>query len=280
MPNLMPNGFALSRHVVAACAVAASLLGTLPAHAIVNGTPTTNFAAVGELGNTSGVLIADNWVLTAAHVASSLTVGASSFISLEGSSLIDAIYTFSSAGFPSNDIALVHLSTSLDIATPFLNDLVITSSQVASLGPLTMASAQNQSPNGRAITTAHDVASTYTVDDGASVTVNWLITRGQNLLQGGDSGSALFLGAATDSAGEVLAGIGSAILFNDTTGTEESSAYVQVASYRSWIDATMASSGQQAIWVSSVPEPSALLLCGLGGLAILARRSGHSSRNG
>lgn len=279
MPNLMPNGFALSRHVVAACA-AASLFGTLPAHAIVNGTPTTNFAAVGELGNTSGVLIADNWVLTAAHVASSLTVGASSFISLEGSSLIDAVYTFSSAGFPSNDIALVHLSTSLDIATPFLNDLVITSSQVASLGPLTMASAQNQSPNGRAITTAHEVASTYTVDDGASVTVNWLITRGQNLLQGGDSGSALFLGAATDSAGEVLAGIGSAILFNDTTGTEESSAYVQVASYRSWIDATMASSGQQAIWVSSVPEPSALLLCGLGGLAILARRSGHSSRNG
>lgn len=280
MPNLMPNGFALSRHVVAACAVAASLFGTLPAHAIVNGTPTTNFAAVGELGNTSGVLIADNWVLTAAHVVSSLTVGASSFVSLEGSSLIDAIYTFSNAGFPSNDIALVHLSTSLDIPTPFLNDLVITTSQVASLGPLTMASAQNQSPNGRAITTAHDVASTYTVDDGTSVTVNWLLTRGPNLLQGGDSGSALFLGEASDSAGEVLAGIGSAILFNDTTGTEESSAYVQVASYRSWIDATMASSGQQAIWVSSVPEPSALLLCALGGLAILTRRTGHSSQNG
>lgn len=279
MPNLMPNGFALSRHVVAAFAVAGSLFGTLPAHAIVNGTPTTSFAAVGELGGTSGVLIADNWVLTAAHVTNALTVGASSFVSLEGSSLIDAIYTFSSAGFPSNDIALVHLSTSLDIATPILNDVVITSSQVASLGPLTMASAQNQSPNGRAFTTAHDLASTYTLDDGASVTVNWLITRGQNLLQGGDSGSALFLGEASDSAGEVLAGIGSAILLNDTTGAEESSAYVQVASYRSWIDATMASSGQQAIWVSSVPEPSSLLLCALGGLAILARRSGHFGQN-
>lgn len=268
------------KHFAISCVVAAALCGTQPAHAIVNGTPTTSFTAVGELGGTSGVLITDNWVLTAAHVANSLTVGASSFISLAGSSLVDAIYTFSSAGFPSNDIALVHLSTSLDIATPILNDLVITSSQVASLGTLTMATAQNQVPNGYATTTAHEVADTYPVDNGEPVTVNWLLTQGDAHVQGGDSGSALFAGAATDSAGEVLLGIGSGVLLDDETAIPQGSAYVQVASYRSWIDATMAGSGQQAIWVSSIPEPSSLLLCALGGMAILARRTGQPGRNG
>jgi V8-like Glu-specific endopeptidase len=268
-----------SRQALASCAIVAALFGALPAHAIINGTPTTSFSAVGELGGTSGVLIADNWVLTAAHVANSLTAGASSFVSLEGSSLIDAIYTFSSSGFPSHDIALVHLSTSLEIATPFLNDKAITSSQLPSLGTLTMASAQNQSPNGYATTTAYGVTSTFATDAGDNATVNWLLTGGSARVQGGDSGSALFTGEVTDSAGEVLLGIASAVIINDDTGIAEGSAYVQVASYRSWIDATMASSGQQAIWVSSVPEPSSLLLCALGGLAILARRAGHSSQN-
>lgn len=276
----MPHRKTFSRLALASCAVVAALLGALPAHAIVNGTPTTRFTAVGELGGTSGVLITDNWVLTAAHVANSLTIGSSSFVSLEGSSLVDAIYTFSSAGFPSNDIALVHLSSSLDIATPILNDLVITANQLASLSTLTMASAQNQSPNGYAVTTAYGVTSTFPADAGSNPTVNWLLTGGPARVQGGDSGSALFVGEVSDSAGEVLLGIASAVIVNDDTGIAEGSAYVQVASYRSWIDATMASSGQQAIWVSSIPEPSTVLLCALGGLAILARRTGHSSRNG
>lgn len=275
----MPSLTSVSRHALASCAIVAGLFGALPAHAIVNGTSTTSFTAVGELGGTSGVLIADNWVLTAAHVANSLTAGSSSFISLEGSSLIDAVYTFSSAGFPSHDIALVHLSTSLDIATPILNDLVITSGQVASLGTLTMATAQNQSPNGYATTTAYGVTETFPNDQDNNDTVNWLLTGGLARVQGGDSGSALFSGEVTDSAGELLLGIASAVIINDDTGIAEGSAYVQVASYRSWIDATMASSGQQATWVSSVPEPSSLLLCALGGLAILARRTGHFSRN-
>lgn len=269
-----------SRHALASCAVVAGLFGTLPAQAIINGTPTTSFAAVGELGSTSGVLIADNWVLTAAHVANSLTAGSSSFVALGGSSLIDAIYTFSSAGFPSNDIALVHLSNSLDIATPILNDVAITASQVGSLGTLTMATAQNQVPNGHATTTAYEVTQTFTTDEGTSATVNWLLTRGPTLVQGGDSGSALFAGEVTDSANELLLGIASAVVISDDTGVSEGSAYVQVASYRSWIDATMASSGQQATWVSSVPEPSSLMLLAVGGMAILARRTGHRGRNG
>jgi V8-like Glu-specific endopeptidase len=276
----MPHRPMFSRPLTAACLAMAALWSAPTAHAIVNGTPTTSFQAVGELGGASGVLIADNWVLTAAHVANSLTIGASSFDSLNGSSLISGIHTFSNESFPAHDIALVQLSTSLHTATPFLNDLLITPGQVASLGTLTMASAQNQVPNGYATTTAYSAPSTHTSDDGIPHTVNWLLTDGLARVQGGDSGSALFMGEASDSAGEVLLGIASAILFNDKAGSAESSAYVQLAHYRNWIDATMASSGQQAIWVSSVPEPSGLLLCGLGALAILTRRDGHFGRNG
>lgn len=267
------------RHLLVSCAVATTLFGAWPAHAIVNGTATTSFGALGSLGNASGVLIADNWVLTAAHVANGLSVGSSSFSVLTGSSLVDAVYTFSSAAFPSNDIALVHLGTSLDAATPVLNDLVIQSEQVATLGTLTMASAQNQVPNGYATTTAYDATTTYT-SEGVSATVNWLLTQGQAYVQSGDSGSALFKGSVIDSAGSLLLGITSAALTNDTTGATEGSAFVQVAHYKTWIDATLASSGQQASWASSVPEPSNLALFALGGLAILALRTGHSGRNG
>lgn len=226
------------------------------------------------------MLIASNWVLTAAHVASSLTVGSSNFVSQAGSSLVSATYTFSSADFPNDDIALVQLSSSLSIATPFLNDEVITSSQVASLGTLTMVSAQNQAPNGFATTTAYDVAITYQADAAVAASVNWLLTNGNAHLQGGDSGGALFAGTPTDSAGALLLGVASAVLQDGDTGATEGSAFVQVASYRSWIDATMASSGQQATWVSSVPEPSSMLLLAIGGMAILARRTGQISRNG
>ncbi|MGH6647192.1 trypsin-like serine protease [Aquabacterium sp.] len=270
---------ALSRPLLASCAVAVALCGALPAHAIVNGTNTSSFSAVGALGSASGVLVADNWVLTAAHVASGLSLGSSSFSTLDGSSLVDAVYTFSSAAFPNNDIALVHLSSALDTATPILNDLVVKSSQIAALGTLTMATAQNQIPNGYATTTASAAVSTNT-SHGVTSTVNWLVTNGQAYLQSGDSGSALFKGAVTDSAGAVLLGIASAALTNDTTGASEGSAFTQVASYKTWINSTMASSGQQVSWVSSVPEPSSLALYALGGLAILALRTGHSGRNG
>ena len=262
------------------CALATTALWCAsPAHAIVNGTDTSSFSAVGALGSASGVLIADNWVLTAAHVANGLTVGASNFDSLGGASLIDAVYTFSSAAFPNNDIALVHLSTALDTATPILNDSVIKNNQTASLGTLTMATAQNQQPNGFATTLASGAIVTYT-EGKVTSTVNWITTSGQAYLQVGDSGSALFKGAVSDSAGALLLGIASATLVNDSTGASEGSAFVQVANYKSWIDATLASSGQQAVWASSVPEPSTLALYAIGGLAILAFRTGHFGRNG
>lgn len=261
------------------CSFAMAIWCASPAHAIVNGTNTSSFSAVGELGSASGVLIANNWVLTAAHVANGLTLGGSSFDSLGGASLIDAVYTFSSAAFPNNDIALVHLSTSLDTATPILNDQVIKNNQAASLGTLTMATAQTQEPNGFATTLASGAITTNT-ENNVTSTVNWIITNGQAYLQGGDSGSALFKGAVSDSAGSLLLGIASAALVNDTTGASEGSAFVQVANYKSWINTTMASSGQQAVWASNVPEASTMALYALGGLAILAFRTGHFGRNG
>lgn len=233
-------------------------------HALTNGSDTDSFSAVGALGTASGVLISDNWVLTAAHVARSIDVG-TVFESLVGNAAVDAIYTFSTASFPGHDIALLRLDTALSAALPILNDQPITSGAVSRLGTVTLVSAQNQDPNGVGTSTATSVMNTYRVN-GTNYTVNWLVTDGDVELQGGDSGSALFKGAVGDSGGATLLGIGSAFLTG--TGDSAQSAFVQVAAYKSWIDSTMAGSGQQALWVSSVPEPSSAALFGLGALGM------------
>lgn len=264
-----------SWHSFARClALATGLaLSTLPAQALQGGTPTSSFVVVGELGGASGVLIADNWVLTAAHVAESLSAGTSSFTSLQGSSLIAEVQRFSNEDFPANDIALLRLATAISGEHALLNDTMISASQVSSLGPLTAASGQNQAPNGYALTTAVESSVQDDIDEGEN-TVNWLITQGATV-QGGDSGSALFLGQVTDSAGAVLLGIASArIDFDD--GQPSLSAYTQVAAYKTWIDDTLGASGQRAAWVSAVPEPSLPILLIAGGLiAGIAARRGH-----
>ncbi|MFY9476406.1 MAG: trypsin-like serine protease [Aquabacterium sp.] len=251
-------------------------LSTLPAHALQGGTSTTSFVVVGELGGTSGVLIADNWVLTAAHVAKALSAG-STFTSLQGSSVISAVELFSNQAFPANDIALVQLATAITGEHALLNDTVVLNSHIASLGPLTAASAQNQQPNGYAATTAVAATVQDDVDAGAN-TVNWLITEG-GTVQGGDSGSALFLGQITDSSGATLLGIASALISFDD-GRPSQSGYVQMAAYKSWIDDTLGASGQQATWVSAVPEPSLPILLIAGGLiaGIAARRGQRATR--
>lgn len=268
----------MNHRLTSATALVAALSCFAPAHAIVNGTATTGFDAVGTLGSTSGVLVADNWVLTAAHVANSLMVG-NAFESGGGSSVIDAIYTYSSAGFPNDDIALLHLSTAPGIAKPILNDQVVLAQDVGMLGALTMVSAQNQSPRGYAATTASSVE-TIRIEGSDTWTVNWLITHGPAHVEQGDSGSALFKGQVSDSAGSVLLGIASATLSDDPTGVSQDSAYVQVASYKAWIDATVGTSGQHVTWASTVPEPSSLLLLLTGAWAMWAFRPGHFGRNG
>ena len=256
---------------------AAALAVSLPAHALVNSADTTRFSAVGEVGGASGVQIAPNWVLTAAHVAVNVVSHVTSFQSMAGTSVIDAAITFSSEDFPSHDIALLHLSTALDNALPQLNDQVITSGQANKYGTVTLVTAQNQEPNGLGLSTLKSTMNSE-YQDGARHIVNWLITQGGASVQGGDSGSALFKGTPADSGGSTLLGVASAA-FNASSG---SSAYTQVAAYKSWINSTMAASGQSALWASTptavlaatsvVPEPATGALFMLFGAAALAHR--------
>lgn len=118
-------------------ALAAGLLAQ-PAQALTDSTSTTGLQSVGALDGLSGVLIASNWVLTAAHVASGLSVGSSSFVTDGGSATVAAVYRFSNEAFPANDIALVQLSSSLSSGVlPTLNATLLTDS--SSLGNATVA---------------------------------------------------------------------------------------------------------------------------------------------
>ncbi len=271
------NTFALARRLSAATITAtAALLSPLTAHALVGGTDTSSYSAVGEIAGATGILIADNWVLTVNHVAAGVSVGSTSFVSLTGSSVVDAVYRYTTAAFPNNDIALVHLSTALSSSgVPILNDTAVKSSTLSSLGALTAVTAANQTPNGEGSVTAQSLMATYKDANGVSYTTNWIVTSGSVYVEGGDSGSALFKGAVADSAGALLLGLASASL-TDGSGNAES-AFVQVAAYKTWIDSTMASSGQKATWLSAVPEPStwALSCLGLIGVAVTCRRRLH-----
>lgn len=255
----------LRNEAVLALAVAACA----PAYAITNGLPTTSFANIGDLGGASGVLIAPNWVLTASHVAQGLVLNDSTFDSLLGSSTVDAVYRYSTQPYPANDIALVHLATGISAAMPILNDRFISDSQARGMTNLTIVSAQNQAPQGYGLTSGRGTQFKYFQEDGQSVTVNWLVTAGGASVQGGDSGGALFEGAVSDSGGSVLLGVASASL-PEGSGLANA-AFVQTAPYKTWINSIMASSGEQALWVSSVPEPTTLAMGLLGGVALLAR---------
>lgn len=256
-----------------AIALASALACTAPAWALTDSTATTAFNAVGELNGASGVLVADNWVLTAAHVAGGLVAGQSAFVGLQGSSVVDAVYTFSAEGFPNNDIALVHLSTAVSANTPVLYDTAVRNNQLGGLQTLTMASALGDT-NSVGTTSALQWVPSYTSDTGVTYTVNWLVTYGGSHVESGDSGSALFKGAVTDSFNSVLLGIGSGqpTLSNNELG----SAYVLLAPYKTWINQTMAASGQSVKWASAVPEPSSVAFMGLG-MAILVVRARRRS---
>ena len=85
---------------------------------IVNGTPTTDWPAVGQVGGASGTLIAGQYVLTAAHCASStFTVNGTTYSTAQ--IYRHPSYDYDALGTDSaNDIAVLKLSTEVTAVTP------------------------------------------------------------------------------------------------------------------------------------------------------------------
>lgn len=250
----------------AGLALAAAAL-CAPAQAIVGGTATTGF---GQVSN--GVQITENWVLSAHHLG--FGVG-SHYGNGYGVATVAAVYNASGAAFPDNDLTLLRLAT--PITAPGLSLLAdrLPDGLLATPLDVTIATGANQVPRGYGQTQLRAVAAQIDPDDAGPlgpVTVNYLITYGAGFggprVQGGDSGGGLFLGAVTDSVSPLL-GITSAHLTFDAAGLQQASGFVQLAAYRGWIDATLATDladAQTAQWVSAVPEPGTAALALAGGL--------------
>jgi hypothetical protein len=244
---------------------------TAPARAIEGGSPTNNFASVGN-----GVQVTADWVFTAAHAV--LNPG-DTFANGFGNRTVAARFLAPGAtGFPANDFALMRL-VPFATAAPLL-PVLGSAIPAGPFGPLevTITSGANHPPAlGSGFTQVSE--SVLTDDpDGAgpdpAVTVNWLLSLDTVVhVEGGDSGGGLFFGHVTDSS--TLLGINSALL-EDAQKNPLGSAFVQPAAYRSWIDDVMSqnSGGQVVWWVSAVPEPATWALWPMGGgvLALVARR--------
>lgn len=250
----------------------------LPAQAIVGGIDTSAFGQV-----SSGVLVSPNWVLTARHVGYSV---GGTYSDGYGSSSIAARYDFGSGDFPFGDLALLRLSDAIAAPTLSVNATQFSAGTAYNFDA-TIVTGLNQTPRGYAWTAVREFLPQIDPDGAgpqAAVDVNWLVTyldgHETPYVENGDSGGALFLGQVLDASTPLL-GITSEILYDeDANGVRSNyrSAFVDLASFRSWIDTTMSddlSDGQMLQWVSTaVPEPSTALLAvlGLGTLALRRRR--------
>jgi hypothetical protein len=259
-----------------AVTAALALVYAAPAHAIVGGTATTDFKALGYSPFASNVQIADNWLITARHVSGTVGGAVSNAF---GASTIAAVYNFSNAAFPANDLTLLrlntpllagqHISISADIFAP---------GALATPLDVTIASARNATPRGYGFATLREVEPITDPDDTGPllpVTSNFLLTYGLlsdgPYVQPGDSGGALFLGHVTDQITPLLGITSAQLQYTDNNVQRFGSAFVQLSMYRSWIDNTMLSDladNQTALWVSAVPEPATAALW-LVGLAVL-----------
>jgi len=255
----------------------AFLLSGVPAHAIVGGTDTSAF---GQVSN--GVLIAPNWVLTARHVGTNV---GDTYYDGYGSAVVAARYDAGSGDYPFADLALLRLDTPIGAPGISLNSTVLPDSTLYNIDA-TITTGLNQVPRGYAFTSVREAASMIDPDgDGplGPVEVHYLITYpdgyGAPYVQGGDSGGGLFLGHVLDASSPLL-GITSAQIYDeDAQGNpiNYASGFVDVASFRTWIDATMAADltdSETALWVATdVPEPASLMLWVSGiGLLALARK--------
>lgn len=255
-------------------ALLAALVLPVQAQDIVGGQPTQNFKAVGI-----GVQVAPDWVMTARHAV----IGAGgTYENGYGMRTVAEVFVPDTGDFPANDFALLRL---VPLETPVPGAFYPRpASEPFVQGafrpqPVTIASTANHSPRGVGLTWVTESIATYD-DDGDGplpvVDVNWLVSWDSTVrLENGDSGGGLFLDHVRDSSG-VLLGLNSALIVEDDGRV--GSAFVQVGSYRDWIDGIMRADPhdeQRLDWVSvasPVPEPAAWMLLAGGLLALAARQ--------
>lgn len=258
------------------CALAAAVAAS-PASAIVGGTSTSAFGQVA-----TGVQFTDNWVVTARHAVPGV---GSVYANGYGSSTVAAVYTLGGGSFPQNDLALLRLSTPIDIPELALSADPWPLGELTPSVAVTIATGHNQTPRGYAWAELSAVVHQIDPDDDGplnSVSVNYLLTYdssyGAPYVESGDSGGALFLGQVTDATSALL-GVTSAQLNgqNSQGQTVYASAFWQLAPHRDWIDSVMSADNhdtQQALWVSGVvPEPATLALWSTGLVLLAARRA-------
>ena len=258
----------------ALCTAALLAAAAMPAQAIVGGTATDSFAAVG-----AGVQLTADWVLAAAHLG-----WAPGLVYDNGygpRTVAAAYYAPGADGMLANDLSLLRLVPLMTDPAggagapllPVSSLFVPYGSFAAQAATITSANPNIYAARGFAYTTIDESLQSAEPDSGGGlVTVNWLLSHDTNTyVQGGDSGGALFAGHVIDSG--LLLGITSAQI-QDDVGTPIGSTFVQPAAYRDWIDATLladTTDNQAILWQapSPVPEPGAAWLA-LAGLPLLA----------
>ncbi len=254
----------------------------------------TQFASVGQINGASGVLISEQWVLTAWHVVVGAQPGNLSFRVNGLDRAVSEVHLLADAGANFNDVivdgrdlALVKLTTSvLDVTAATLytgNTEIGNSASVVGYGKFGHGTGGSIGGSGGVKRGMRNMLDLYTVNlGGGSIggsttrtgsilsdfdnntpggsltgTSEWLDMEGN--VAGGDSGGAMFI----ESNGQyLLAGINSFTAANAGVpegGYGSLSGFTSVSWNQQWIESTTA-----------VPEPGTMLV--LAGIAAVAAR--------